>query len=577
MPRYKIKELIEDKLIDNRFLLPTFQRDYVWTEAQIETLFDSLMRKLPVSSLLLWQLAGSEILKKDFPFRFLQFCAHFDSFPNTRQAQVVAERDYHGVIDGQQRLTSIFIGFKGSYRIWNLYARRQANSQSYRTDYLYLGLRELTTESKEEKQFDFRFLPDTLVCPTPASGEKSAPRDVVEQDGTKYLRVGAVCDLTDSKLKRKFMERWEMTDTERDLTEDLIDLYQQHEIDCLEWKGEADDAVSVFVRYNSKGKVLSQGDIILALLMTYWPDASEEIKKLRTDIGKTGFQVSVPFIIKALLTVYTDNPKNNLRSINQSSATLFRNHWKRFRTTLDNLFRDLDKAGFSPRTLTSHNALLPILYFRIHNDVDPTSLRSVRNSEMQWLRRTLLTGAFSGQSDRTIASSIKPMRAGEKTSHSAAANAARPEAKSFPADEINERIREFSQPIDIAGLLKTRKDDREAPLLLSLLFPTEWDCTTSELDHLHPISAFTKKDPDYERADSIVNLQPLHGKANGRKNATPLDAWVLQAFPDLQERTEYLDGMLIGPAASLDFKDRERLWDSREKLMAYKLERLLDR
>lgn len=37
------------------FWLPNIQRNFVWTEEQIERLFDSIMREYPISTLLVWR------------------------------------------------------------------------------------------------------------------------------------------------------------------------------------------------------------------------------------------------------------------------------------------------------------------------------------------------------------------------------------------------------------------------------------------------------------------------------------------------------------------------------------------
>lgn len=42
----------------NKYLLPAFQRDFVWKNGQIEKLFDSLMCGYPTSSMLFWQVKG---------------------------------------------------------------------------------------------------------------------------------------------------------------------------------------------------------------------------------------------------------------------------------------------------------------------------------------------------------------------------------------------------------------------------------------------------------------------------------------------------------------------------------------
>ena len=53
--------------IENKeYLLPAFQRDFVWSTEQIEKLFDSLMRNYPTSSMLFWKVKGETKTKWKF-------------------------------------------------------------------------------------------------------------------------------------------------------------------------------------------------------------------------------------------------------------------------------------------------------------------------------------------------------------------------------------------------------------------------------------------------------------------------------------------------------------------------------
>lgn len=40
----------------NKYVLPSIQREYVWSTNQIETLFDSLMRDYPIGTFLFWEI-----------------------------------------------------------------------------------------------------------------------------------------------------------------------------------------------------------------------------------------------------------------------------------------------------------------------------------------------------------------------------------------------------------------------------------------------------------------------------------------------------------------------------------------
>lgn len=90
------------------FWLPNIQRPFVWSESQICKLFDSIMREYPISTLLVWK--TKENIKKrkfiDLYYRNIKLSDYY--IPENRKMKTM-------VLDGQQRLQSLFIGIKGNY------------------------------------------------------------------------------------------------------------------------------------------------------------------------------------------------------------------------------------------------------------------------------------------------------------------------------------------------------------------------------------------------------------------------------------------------------------------------------
>ena len=93
---------------DGGFWLPNIQRPFVWSEEQICRLFDSIMREYPISTLLVWK-TTSGIRRRKF----------IDNWKDSlrRSNFYVPEDDKKTclVLDGQQRLQSLFIGLSGSF------------------------------------------------------------------------------------------------------------------------------------------------------------------------------------------------------------------------------------------------------------------------------------------------------------------------------------------------------------------------------------------------------------------------------------------------------------------------------
>lgn len=93
---------------DGGFWLPNIQRRFVWTEEQIERLFDSILREYPISTLLIWR-TNSKIRRRKFIDNYRSTTKLLDYYvPEDEKPKML-------VLDGQQRLQSFFIGLKGSF------------------------------------------------------------------------------------------------------------------------------------------------------------------------------------------------------------------------------------------------------------------------------------------------------------------------------------------------------------------------------------------------------------------------------------------------------------------------------
>jgi len=111
-----IKSVIEE--INRKYFLPDIQRSFVWKPEQIYKLFDSLMRGYPISTFLFWKLSKEKLLRiereNEIRIKFFRFV---DS--NIKQSDEETTRnrgdEYFLVLDGQQRLTSLYISLKGSW------------------------------------------------------------------------------------------------------------------------------------------------------------------------------------------------------------------------------------------------------------------------------------------------------------------------------------------------------------------------------------------------------------------------------------------------------------------------------
>lgn len=84
--------LFLEKVASGNYLVPKFQRDFVWSTKQIVDLFDSIIKGFPIGSIIMWKPDGEE----------------FDTIKNVGGIRVKpAESEVSYILDGRQRITAM--------------------------------------------------------------------------------------------------------------------------------------------------------------------------------------------------------------------------------------------------------------------------------------------------------------------------------------------------------------------------------------------------------------------------------------------------------------------------------------
>jgi len=152
-----VKEAI-DNIHARKYLLPAIQREVVWDVDQIERLFDSLMRDYPIGSFLFWYVPREKV--GDYQFYEFVRDYHERNKRHNPKANISGENDITAILDGQQRLTSLYIGLRGSYA-YKEPRKRWDNPQAFPTRRLYLNLLGPKKNVDEtDMVYDFAFLTD---------------------------------------------------------------------------------------------------------------------------------------------------------------------------------------------------------------------------------------------------------------------------------------------------------------------------------------------------------------------------------------------------------------------------------
>ena len=152
-----IKEAINN-IYSRKYLLPAIQRKFTWSSSQIEMLFDSVLRGYPINSFMFWKISDEDIKTS---YKFYQFIQAYREFymENNLDIDTTGVNDFEAVIDGQQRLTSLYIGLKGTYAFKMPRKWWRDDEENLPTRKLYLNLEEPVNQQYDnQKMYDFRFL-----------------------------------------------------------------------------------------------------------------------------------------------------------------------------------------------------------------------------------------------------------------------------------------------------------------------------------------------------------------------------------------------------------------------------------
>ena len=136
--------------VNRTLFLPAIQRPYVWQPDKIVALFDSLLKGYPISSFLFWEIKPERRADWEI-YKFIENFRHGDTH---NQLSEPDGRDVVLVLDGQQRLTSLLVGLRGSFEVRSKRGRRN-NPDSWSRQRLYIDLlKDPMTEGEDDESED---------------------------------------------------------------------------------------------------------------------------------------------------------------------------------------------------------------------------------------------------------------------------------------------------------------------------------------------------------------------------------------------------------------------------------------
>jgi hypothetical protein len=531
-----IGDLLAD--VNNRYFLPAIQRPYVWNGDQVITLIDSLLKGYPISSLMFWSV--DEELKREL--KIYNFIEHWKPGMQNPVASVNG-RDVTLVLDGQQRITSLFIALRGSFAEKAKHKRR-ASPDAWSEKTLYIDLLADPDAELEEEDVEFGVSYGLRF-------HAVAPRN---DHRHQWFRVGdmlnhrspetleAVIEATLGRVHHGVTayERELITTTLRRLHEviwsdEVINYY-------TETSASVDRVLDIFVRANDGGTKLSKSDLLMSLITSKWENRSARdvifnfVDHINKELPQPN-KITKDFVLKSCLVLCGFDVKYNVANFTQQSIAEIERNWPDIRDALERTFRYLNGLGLNAENLSSLNAVLPIAWFLYHapgvtlrgtSEIERHNARAIQ----RWLINSLLMGVFAGNSDRTISVARKTLKEASQFSRSF------PEAQLYHALALGGRMARLDERA-VEDLLDLRYNKPRTFLALSLLYDDlDWSGAMHHVDHIIPRARADRRVlmgmnlPEHrisEIMDSVErlgNLQLLPSQENIEKGDLPFESWI---------------------------------------------------
>ena len=564
-----IRAVIEE-INSRKIYLPAIQRKYVWDDDQITRLMDSIMLGYPIGTFLFWKVRKSIINKKEYSmYEFIKDFHERDVYKNPSAPQPFPigsdEETIWAVLDGQQRLTSLYIALQGSMSR-KLPNKRWKNDDAFPKKELYLDLHSQRTD-EEDISYEFKFLTQEE-----AKKQKDDKLWYLVKDILKYSQDELVTDLIIPNgwaSDKVAMKNISLLHTR--LVGDEIINYFEVQTDSI------DSVLDIFVRVNSGGTVLSKSDLLFSTIVSHWDKARDEIDKLLAEINKIGegYKFSNDFIMRTCLYVLDMSVTLKVETFKKESVLKIKNNWENIRKTIKDTVDLLNEFGFNSENIISYVAVSPMVYYRFKGgNFDAESKSELR----KYIVISQVRQVFGAATNSALTSIREALKAAPTDSFKM--------GNLLKVRFTGERtLRYTSEEID--AMFDTYEIGAYTFMLLSLLYPNlKYSQKGFHQDHMHPYAGFeeskianlklpdgsiiddVRKDEWRRRRNTLANLQLLEGRENERKNATPLVDWI--EVTANSENAKYMPS-----DSSFELSHFEDFMDKRQKLMSDALKAIL--
>ncbi len=337
--------------------IPQFQRDYVWSKANAAKLIDSILKGYPIGTFITWKTKEQLRVVKDL---------------GGVELPPVPDGDFaEYVLDGQQRMTSLFCALKG------------------------------VKIQRGNKIDDFS---EIFVDLQATEHEQIVVTDVSELDDGTYIRLTDLINAGLTVLAGFDIKYHKALD-------EYKEILKSYNFSLIEVKDTPlDVATEIFTRINVGGKALTLFEIMVAKTFdaSVSFDLSENFDALIERLREVGYDtISDATVLQTVALVIGKECKR--QNILQIDKERFIKEWPKVVTAIEgavDYFRNYYRVEVS-RLLPYNSLLAPFAYFFYHHPDKPVGDQQKYLEDFLW--RVSLGGRYSSAVEGKLAQDVKRM------------------------------------------------------------------------------------------------------------------------------------------------------------------------
>lgn len=342
-------ESILDQIDLGNYALPVFQRGYVWNREQVRKLMNSLYHGYPIGSLLVWVTPTNlEEIKGD---------------------QVVCKGIIHLILDGQQRITTLYGIIRGKTP-----AFFEGNEKAFKN--LYFNVMDEVFEfymaAKMTNNPDWINVSDLMT--------KGAGTFVLERPAqiSNLDKLNTIANIRNVDLPIQ-----EVSGEDKSI----------------------DVVVDIFNNVNSGGTKLSKGDLALAKLCVEWSEAREELRGILNWFKGYGFDFSMDWLLRCVTVYITSQPYfTGLSSVN---IVDFKQALPKTKRLIGDILNQISsRLGLDHDRVLSGVFAFPVIIQLLKQTDKSSQDNYFWNNILFWYIHTFLWGRFSGSTESILAKDL---------------------------------------------------------------------------------------------------------------------------------------------------------------------------